>query len=173
MTHAELVQRAARWLLNTRKCGVVITEMGSGSPEHPDAIGWKDKHSTLIECKTSRSDFFADKTKWFRTSSGQAMGVMRLYMTPADLIQPEELPKGWGLLWVKKNRVSVERHGDVCALSPSDRAYEIQLLTSALRRLAVTPGVQGINCRTHVISAENPAARAEIFAQPVLEDAKP
>ena len=40
MTHAQLVEKAVRWLRSYR-CGVVLSEQACVSGEMPDAIGWK------------------------------------------------------------------------------------------------------------------------------------
>ena len=40
MTHAQLVERAVRWLRSYR-CGVVLSEQACVSGEMPDALGWK------------------------------------------------------------------------------------------------------------------------------------
>lgn len=60
MTHSTLVSRAKKWL--QQKHSIVVTEMGT-SGEEPDAIGFRMGFSTLIECKTSRSDYYADRRK--------------------------------------------------------------------------------------------------------------
>ena len=66
MSHEELCERALRWLRGTRRCNPVFSRCASCS-EIPDAIGWSSAHgwrgSTVIECKTSLSDFHADKKK--------------------------------------------------------------------------------------------------------------
>ena len=92
MTHTELVQRAAKWL--QQKHAVVITEMSGGS-EEPDAIGFRNGFSTLIECKMSRSDYYADRRK-----CPDRMGDWRYFFTPAGLLEGLTLPEGWGLLEV-------------------------------------------------------------------------
>ena len=55
-----------RWLRGTRRCNPVFSKIASCS-EIPDAIGWSSTYSwegsTVIECKTSVSDFYADKQK--------------------------------------------------------------------------------------------------------------
>lgn len=110
-THAELVERAGRWLRNSAhtkidsvtgdpcvvRCGVVLTDPPGGS-EHPDAIGWSNGGgcSVLIECKASRCDFLADKTKWIRRVCKQngekhGLGQFRFYMAPVGIITPEDL----------------------------------------------------------------------------------
>lgn len=101
MTHAEIVDRAAKWLRNTRRCGVVLTEAGGGCMEIPDAIGWRigGRWSILVEVKVSRADFFRDAKKAQRIR-GDLIGIgrERVYMTPAGLLSPEEIPPGWGLV---------------------------------------------------------------------------
>ena len=115
-THAELVERAGRWLRNSahtkmdmgkpevRRCGVVLTDP-LGADEHPDAIGWFGGGiSILIECKASRSDFLADKRKWTRRVCEQngekhGMGQYRFYMSPPGIIHLDDLADSkWGLL---------------------------------------------------------------------------
>lgn len=162
LTHADLVQRAVRWLMNTRRCVTVITEMASASREHPDAIGWQGScaHSTLVECKTSRGDFQADKDKHFRRDPRQAMGNTRWYMTPPGLVKPEDVPEGWGLIEAHPTCVRIVREAVTCKVT--DRAYEVQLLVSALRRTC-RPGVEGVCCRVYQHTAGE--ARAAIHVE--------
>ena len=35
------------------------------------------------------------------------VGNYRYFLCPEDVIQPEELPEGWGLLWIKGKRIKV------------------------------------------------------------------
>jgi hypothetical protein len=67
--HDELCERAIRWLGGTRRCNPVFSRCASCA-EIPDAIGWSSCHlwrgSTVVECKTSASDFYADKKKRIR-----------------------------------------------------------------------------------------------------------
>ena len=66
-THEDLCARACRWLSGTRQCRPVFSNIASCS-EIPDAIGWSSRYgwegSTVVECKTSVSDFYADKKKY-------------------------------------------------------------------------------------------------------------
>ena len=94
MTHAQLVEIAVRWLRSYR-CGVVLSEQACASGEMPDAIGWKRAcHSVLVECKVSRTDFWADQEKLFRRKPETGLGCERFYMAPAGMLRPEELPRG-------------------------------------------------------------------------------
>jgi hypothetical protein len=96
-THKELVSRAEKWLRSSRGCAVVITELRTAAGEIPDAIGWKGCESTLVECKTSRSDFQRDHNKmWHRANAG--VGNLRYYLVPVGLVKREEVPPNWGLL---------------------------------------------------------------------------
>ncbi len=110
-THGELVMRAARWLKNTRKCGVVFTEPRSFQAEIPDAIGFMGPDdSIVVECKATRSDFQQDGKKHFRINPEQGMGDRRYYMAPPGIIRVEELPELWGLLECRRTYVRVVQY---------------------------------------------------------------
>jgi hypothetical protein len=80
------------------------------SGEQPDCIGFRSGVSCLIECKTSRSDFLADRKKRFRVDPNLGMGDWRFMLVPKGLITTEELPDGWGLLETDGRRV-YKKHG--------------------------------------------------------------
>lgn len=100
VTHAELVDIAARWLRTAAGCTVVMPEMSvvCRTGEIPDAIGFRGDTTILIECKTSRADFFADRAKSFRQMPERGMGTLRFMLAPAGMIKVEELPARWGLI---------------------------------------------------------------------------
>jgi hypothetical protein len=100
VTHAFLVQLAARWLASTRKCSLVLTEFQCANiaSETPDAIGWLWGWSVLVECKVSRADFRADAAKHSRSNREHSIGQERWYLTPPGLVGAHEVPPGWGLL---------------------------------------------------------------------------
>lgn len=102
-SHVDLVTRAERWLRNTLGCSVVVTETVGATKEIPDALGWKFKsgRSLLVECKTSLSDFRADKNKLCRLDAINALGAERYYFAPEGIIPHEEVPENWGLVEVK------------------------------------------------------------------------
>jgi len=107
ITHDELCLRAERFL-KSNGFGVVFHDKFravTNSGEQPDCLGFRSGVSCLIECKTSRSDFLADRKKKFRLEQGLGMGDWRFMMTPRGLIKPEELPKDWGLLETDGKRV--------------------------------------------------------------------
>jgi hypothetical protein len=144
MTHAQLVEKAVRWLRSYR-CGVVLSEQACVSGEMPDAIGWKRAcHSVLVECKLTRSDFLADRAKPFRLNPEQGVGCERFYLAPAGLVCPEELPQGWGLLEHSRGKIETIQPSDKNLRSATGFRYEMNLLLASLRRVEVRVEPQSI-----------------------------
>ena len=144
MTHAQLVERAVRWL-RLYRCGVVLSEQACVSGEMPDAIGWKRaNHSVLVECKVTRADFLADRGKPFRAKPEQGVGSERFYLTPPALIKVEELPAGWGLLEIRRGRVEVVQASAKNLRTATGLRYEMNLLLASLRRVEVRIEPQSI-----------------------------
>jgi len=144
MTHAQLVEKAVRWLRFYR-CGVVLSEQACVSGEMPDAIGWKRaNHSVLLECKVTRADFLADRAKPFRSKPERGVGCERFYLTPASLIRKEELPTGWGLLEVRGRDIEIVDPSAKNLRSAAGLRYEMNLLLASLRRVEVRIEPQSI-----------------------------
>lgn len=94
---------AARWA-KRQGFPIVATNISAiGSREKVDAIAFRSSCSLMIESKVSRKDFQADFKKPERHSGG--VGLYRFYITPPDMIQPDELPNGWGLLYAEGSKV--------------------------------------------------------------------
>ncbi|MGJ8516885.1 adenylosuccinate synthase [Carnimonas bestiolae] len=110
LSHDDLCGLAVKWLKRdfSRKgpgCSIAVSEISTGHDgEIPDAIGFRAKGyrdgSTVVEVKTSRSDFLTDAKKPHRLSGG--VGRWRYFMCPEGLIRTDELPEKWGLVWVNK-----------------------------------------------------------------------
>jgi hypothetical protein len=144
MTHAQLVEKAVRWL-RCYRCGVVLSEQACVSGEMPDAIGWKRaNHSVLVECKVTRADFLADRVKPFRLKPEQGVGSERFYLTPPALIKPEEVPLGWGLLELRRGRIEMLHESEKNLRSAAGLRYEMNLLLASLRRVEVRIEPQSI-----------------------------
>src|ERR1700733_4894473 len=144
MTHAQLVEKAVRWLRSYR-CGVVLSEQACVSGEMPDAIGWKRAHhSVLVECKVTRADFLADRAKAFRLKPEQGVGSERFYLTPPALIKPEELPAGWGLLQFGRGHIEMLHSPAKNLRTATGLRYEMNLLLASLRRVEVRIEPQSI-----------------------------
>lgn len=97
ITHDSLCLQAERFLKNNG-FGVVFHDKFravTGSGELPDALGFRNGASCLIECKTSRADFLPDRKKRFRIDPKLGMGDWRFMLTPKGLVTVDELPTGW------------------------------------------------------------------------------
>jgi hypothetical protein len=144
MTHAQLVEKAVRWLRSYR-CGVVLSEQACVSGEMPDAIGWKRAcHSVLVECKVTRADFLADRAKPFRLKPEQGVGCERFYLAAGGLIRLEELPAGWGLLEFRHGKIEMAKPSAKTLRSASGFRCEMNLLLASLRRVEVRVEPQSI-----------------------------
>lgn len=114
--HHHLVQLAARWLREDRRCRVLLLEpckrMGEVmTGQRPDVIAWAtafDSH--VVECKVSVSDFVADRKKVHYNEP--SLGRFRWFLMPEYLIEPHEVPGGYGLLWEKEGLVRVMQEAD-------------------------------------------------------------
>ncbi len=138
MTHSALVTMAVDWLRRKYRCGIVLSEQACISGEIPDAIGWKGKnHSVMVECKISRSDFLADRSKIWRTDPDISLGCERYYFAPKGLISCDEIPSGWGLLEVHSRRVSLIKKSQRNLRTPEGLMNEMNLLLASLRRVEV------------------------------------
>lgn len=125
VTHDTLSVLASKWLkrsasANGPGCHLGLIEVGGlFGGERADAWGYRYGHrggSVLVEVKVSRADFLADAKKPHRSGEVLGMGLYRYYMCPEKLIQPSELPDGWGLLWVNARRHVKVKAGHVLCL---------------------------------------------------------
>ncbi len=145
MNHKELVLKASKWLKSIG-CTVIIEELTTVCSETPDSIGWRDSLSILVECKTSKHDFLADKNKIFRMPYGKkyALGDWRFYMCPPGIINPCDLiGSEWGLLYVESidkraKRIIAPKGNTNWHPAPfkGNKKEENKLLVSALRRIS-------------------------------------
>lgn len=163
MTHAELCALAVKWLrrpnsANGHGCQVAVSECAPDwSGERPDAIGFRAGFlagTVLVECKASRSDFHADKSKPHR-QPGLGMGTWRYYMAPAGLLSVSDMPERWGLLSVNSRGHVKVMHGAAAAAKhygqfrdtveafrhEADIEQEWSLLVRLLARLGDTEGM--------------------------------
>jgi hypothetical protein len=144
MTHAQLVEKAVRWLRSYR-CGVVLSEQACVSGEMPDAIGWKQAcHSVLVECKVTRADFLVDREKPFRQKPERGVGSERFYLAAPALIKLEELPAGWGLLEYRRGHIEMLQPSAKNLRTTVGFRYEMNLLLASLRRVEVRIEPQSI-----------------------------
>ena len=150
-THKILVDMAVRWL--GRTCPVVIAEMAT-TGETPDAIGWGQGTTTLVECKVSRSDLRADACKPWRMWPERGLGRRRFLLVPAGLATVADLPPGWGLLEAHGTRI--RRVCDADYQPKWNQAGEAGLLLSAIRR-SVTASTVGVSVKCYTIDSRGTA----------------
>lgn len=130
-THAELVDRAVRWLKVTKRCGVVFREHYMVD-EIPDALGFRHSWSICVECKTSVADFRADLLKATRRRGYHERPALRCYYLCAPgLITVDMLPEGWGLLYAEPRLVRVIREA-----SPVDPIVDDRSIDQVKRELS-------------------------------------
>lgn len=159
-SHSELVEAAAVWLRKT--CSVVITEIATIG-EEPDAIGWRGKWSTLVECKISRADFHADKKKYFRRDPAQGIGFNRYFLTAPNIVKLEEVPVNWGLLVLVRGKVRVLRKSE--NFHEMNCRHETEILLSTLRRLGCSAGDTGCSIKRYTLETKN---RATVGMAPLI-----
>ena len=104
VTHKRLIEMACQWLHAVHRCDVVLPEfstLATQDVEIPDVLGFtmgiRGALSILVECKTSRSDFLADRSKPTRACPALGMGQRRWFFTPPEIATLADVPWGWGL----------------------------------------------------------------------------
>jgi hypothetical protein len=150
-THEQLVNVARKWL--ARRHVVITTELACGA-EEADALGFRHNgRTTLIECKTSVSDFRADARKLSRCYPEMGLGAERYYLVPEEILSPvlQALPARWGALSWNGRRVEVACESEHFPERNHER--EKQTLISALRRCA-RPNFWGVNVRCYTVQSD-------------------
>ena len=132
LSHAELVERAAQWLMGRGRCGVVCTEWsGPRQADMPDAIGWSHAAAcTVVECKTSMSDYYADSRKFIHCCP---FGHHRWYLCKPGVLR--SVREGWGLLWCYPSQVRIQVPAPLHVLDAEAVTRQSQYLFNAARRL--------------------------------------
>lgn len=135
-THRELCVRAGKWLLS-KNYYTVLVERQTFQEEIPDAIGWASLgHSAVVECKTSRSDFLADLKKKHRNSL-DSFGSKRYYYCPDGVIEVDDLPDGWGLVYAREHHSRLIRESKTFERTQSSLLDELAFLARTYRKLSV------------------------------------
>lgn len=103
--HKRLKQVALRYL-KEKITDLVCTEVPFGNAYSvADAVGinFKREEVRIIECKATKKDFLRDKKLFGQKTSYFYHAHYAYIMCPTDVIQPEEIPYGYGLLWVDEH----------------------------------------------------------------------
>jgi len=153
-THDDLIDIGRKWL-NTaytpskehghKPCSVILTEITAVTRygEIPDIFGvcdlcYGNNITILIECKVSRSDFYADQKKPFRHEAlEEGIGSQRWYLAPEGIIPKDKVPEKWGLLEVDKFGVlKIIKRPE---LQDRDHQSEMNIMVNMSRRLNILP----------------------------------
>lgn len=132
ITHNQLVDIGAKWLYN-QGYKVALKQLVAYGLENPDVLGFEQNCSFLLEAKASRSDFLADRKKYFRRCPNAGMGLYRSFICPKGLIKAEELPENWGLIYVNDN-LRTRQIVKPVAFKQHDTNAEMRMLVSLARR---------------------------------------
>lgn len=136
MNHRDLCKIGADFLLKSKdyrlRSQYVLLDFVPIFGESPDVFGLQGTNSTiLLEIKMSRSDFLRDKKKKHKFFSS-GIGQTRYYLCPENIIKPEELPKGFGLLYFS-DTIKVIKFSDIFM---RDMVHEHRIMYSVIRRLS-------------------------------------
>jgi hypothetical protein len=138
MTHRELCVIGAKYLLNHKSWQLrkpyVTIELCPIFGESPDVFGLDAYNSLLIEVKITKTDFNSDYKKKYR-QEGKGIGRKRYYLCPENVINVNDLPDKWGLLWCdEKGKISIIKTSE--EFKEYDLGHEILIMQSIIRRLA-------------------------------------
>lgn len=138
ISHDELSVISAKWLKKHTQnilipnCATIAIDMKTIEQEKPDVIGWSSFCSVMIEVKVGRCDFLKDFKKEFRKLRERGVGEYRYYCCPTGLINENELPENWGLLYLNnKNKIEIIK---VAKIQKSNLIAERNMLISLIRR---------------------------------------
>jgi len=145
--HDRLVKKGRAWAF--RYYPLVVSELAASGAETADIVAFGHEWTAVIECKTSRADFFSDQKKHFRRYPENGMGDQRYFLVPHGLVKPRDLPEGWGLLELKGERVyrTVESKR-----FEKKAGAEISVLVSIIRRL--NPELKGVSIKFYQIETK-------------------
>ncbi len=116
-------------------CHVAASELRIGG-QHPDAMGWGDGRTLVIECKTTRRDFLKGKEKQVYADYHKDLGNLRWYLTPPNVVLCGDELHGWGHIVWHRGRADVRRTPKWFELSPKARALEQEALIVVCRMYA-------------------------------------
>lgn len=116
----------------------IAVELVTLTAENPDIWATNGYHTTLVEVKTSHSDFIADKNKWVRSTAAEIadkqLGNFRYYLCPKDIIGIDEIPDKWGLLIFDGKKIMKVKQA---TYQKSSTDAELLVLTSIMRRCGI------------------------------------
>ncbi len=144
--HYELCKLGAKLLRSrnnptlpyNRSCKYATVELVCIGAELTDVWGTTGDCTVIIEVKTSRADFLADKRKYARSERAKVLkhqiGNWRYYLCPEGVIKEEELPENWGLLvWDGKKIHKVKMATKVESSVPMELLHITSIMSRILK----------------------------------------
>lgn len=142
--HYELCKLGARFIRRRNNptlpygvpCKFATVELVCYGAELTDVWGTTGDRTVIIEVKTSRSDFLADKRKYARSKTAEELrhqiGNYRYYLCPEGVIKEDDLPDNWGLLVYDGKKIHMVR---MATKVESSLPMELMLITSIMSRI--------------------------------------
>lgn len=125
-SHSEIQDVVAVYLMTAGRIRIVCKESKSKLKEVPDIFAVDRQGTYMVEVKVSHKDFLADNRKTFRRRPKEGVGKWRYYACPEGIIQPEEVPPRWGLIYVYEDgRVGIVK-GKKFPREPDEGRYTFQ-----------------------------------------------
>lgn len=155
--HYELCKLGAKFLMSRKNAEhwhtpnkFAVVELICQGAENPDIWATNGMYTTLVEVKTSRSDFLADKRKYVRSKDAEEqdmqLGNFRYYLCPAGVISVEDLPENWGLLEYDGKKIyKIQAAKQVKSSAP----FEISVMSSIMTRI-LRPQIFNFRERTDI-----------------------
>jgi hypothetical protein len=142
ISHRELCLIGSKYMKNHgimkwQKPTYVVCELERVG-ESPDIFGFGLACTQLIEVKVSRSDFLADKKKYWRQNQTKGLGQLRAYLCPKGIINANELPEKWGLFYYENGKIEIIKEPEI---QTCDSMQEMNLAASIIRREGINPKI--------------------------------
>ena len=143
LRHEELLKTAATFINNKGlthfgKSTYVVCNYNDGM-EPIDVFGFGGGCTQIIKVITTRMELNLDLERAYRKCPKYGIGEFRSYLCPNGLLNKEDIPKNWGLLWCDNKGKIIE------ILNPQkqeeNKAQEAKIIKSLLRRNGINPEI--------------------------------
>lgn len=143
LRHEELLKTAAKFIKNKAlthfgKSTYVVCNYNDGM-EPIDVFGFGGGCTQIIKVITTRMELNLDLERAYRKCPKYGVGEFRSYLCPNGLLNKEDIPKNWGLLWCDNKGKIIE------ILNPQkqeeNKAQEAKIIKSLLRRNGINPKI--------------------------------
>lgn len=118
----------------------VAIELMTYGNEIPDVWATNGWSVSIVEVKTSRSDFLRDKEKKCRQNPSEGIGNFRWYFALPGIIKEDELPDDWGLAEADETGKYVKLV-KIASFQESSSLGSIATLCSIMRREGIKKGI--------------------------------